>query len=73
MSFIIWRLSHSSDRKKIEEFIDKTHADFRSGTIDCEQGGLQIEVQQTSNYRMSSWINIIIISALLSVTFFSII
>ena len=33
-------------------------------------GGLQIEVQQTSNYRMSSWINIIIISALLSVTFF---
>jgi len=37
MSFIIWRLSHSSDRKKIEEFIDKTHADFRSGTIDCEQ------------------------------------
>lgn len=32
-------------------------------------GGLQIEVQQTSNYRMSAWANIIIISAHWSATF----
>ena len=35
-------------------------------------GGLKIEVQQTSFYRMSPWANIIFISALLNATFFSI-
>ena len=37
MSFIIWRQSHNSDRKKIDKFFDQAHADYQSGTSDYKQ------------------------------------